>query len=113
MSQGFALALTLGVELPLLALLSRWLTGTTPSPRILTLGAAGSLLSHPFAWNGLPLLRPHLGWWPSALLIELGVALFEAGLLAALLPLSLRRALLLAGLMNAGSFGVGLLWAAL
>lgn len=113
MSQGFALALTLGVELPLLALHSRWLTGAAASARLLALGAAGSLLSHPFAWNGLPLLMPHLGWWPSALLIEIAVALFEAGLLAMFLPLSLGRALPLAALMNAGSFGVGLLWAAL
>ncbi len=108
MSQLQALLLTLALEVPLvllLARLGRW--GVDPR-RLLAVACCTSLLTHPFAWFGLPTLAPHLGWWPRALLVEGGIALVESLLYSALVPLSWRRGLLAGTLANAFSFGVGL-----
>lgn len=109
MSQLQALLLTLGLEVPLVLFLATALRWNVDPRRLFVVACTTSLLTHPFAWSGLPALAPHLDWWPRVLLVEGGVGLVEAMLYRALVPLPWQRALSAGLLANAFSFGIGLL----
>lgn len=112
MTQGLALFLSILLELPIalgLVAALRWLE--RPAwPRLLLVGAAATLLTHPFAWNGFGWLRPTLpDYWARAVIIEGSVAVVEGLLYARLADLGLRRGLITGFAANGFSFGVGLL----
>lgn len=108
MSQLEALALTLVVELAVALAFAR---GWGMAPRALGWLAAAvvaaSLLTHPLAWWSNGALMPHLTFWPRAALIEVGVAVAETAVLGLAGVLSWRRAAVVAWVMNAVSFGLG------
>lgn len=111
MSQLEALAITLAVELAVVAVFAiglRW----WPRPawsRALLVAAAASLLSHPWAWwlntTGLRALP----FAERAAVIELGVVAVESIIYALAAGLPWRRAIVVAFVANAASFGLGLL----
>lgn len=109
MTQAEALGLTLLLEVPLALALARaagWLP-TARLGRLAVVAAAGSFLTHPAAWHGLPALAPHLPWLARVLLVEGGVGLIEGLLLARLVPLGMARGIALGLAINAVSFGIG------
>lgn len=111
-TQPQALALSIAIELPVvlgLALGLRWIPRARLR-RLLLVGVAATLLTHPFAWHGLPGLREVLPlFWARALLVEGLVAVVEGLLYARLLGLRLARGQALGWAANATSFGLGLL----
>lgn len=109
MTQATALALTLAIELPLVLLLAALLRWHPSWPRLVLVALASSLLTHPFAWNGIRTLQPYAPFWLRAGTIELLVALVEGAMYSRLVPLGWRRGMLAGLLVNAGSFGLGLL----
>lgn len=114
MSQLQALGLTLLLELPVVLLLARLLGWPVAWKRLLLLASAASLLTHPFAWEGLRWLRAWTpDFWPRAVVVEVAIALVEGVLYAKLGPLGWRRGLLLGLGVNAWSFGLGLVLARL
>ena len=73
-------------------------------------GAAVNLVSHPISFLlALPLLQPHLGYWPALALLEVLVWPAEALLLLAWLRRDLSILLALSFVANGLSLGVGLL----
>lgn len=100
--QSQALLLTWLMELPVLLGLVRGLPWRT----VLLAGLGASLLTHPVAWWAASLLSPH-DHARGLVTIELGVWLFEALFLYAVLRLRPVRALLVTGLANGLSFAVG------
>jgi hypothetical protein len=101
LTAGAALLVTLAIEVPVAVL-----AGGRPRGRIALAALAASLLTHPLAWwanHAIP-----LPFASRAALIEAAVALVEAALYRALVPMSLPRALLTSCLANAASFGLGL-----
>ena len=112
MTQEIALLLTLSLELPVVAALvlglrwcprSRW-------PWLLLLAAATSLITHPFAWHGIPELRASIpSYWARTALVEGLVVVAEGLLYMHFLPLSVRRGMATALLANGVSWGLGLL----
>ena len=111
MTQLQALLLSLMLELPVVFLcvgVGRWLP-RTGWRRLVIVGLAATLVSHPFAWAGFGVLRPVLpSFWLRALLIEGAVALFEGVLYARVARLGWLRGLAVGLAANAWSFGVGL-----
>jgi hypothetical protein len=104
-TQAEALGLTLLFEVPLALLLAaRW---RPPWGRLLLVACATSLLTHPFAWNGIRHLDS-LPFWARAALFESAVALVEGVMYARLVPLGWKRGLLVGAVVNAFSFGLGL-----
>ena len=108
MDQTTALLLTLGVELPVAVVVTRWRREHVSIARILGVAAVCSLLSHPFAWAANQLLP--FAFWPRAMAIELGVVAVEAVGYAKLAPMSRLSAVVTSALANGLSFGAGLLW---
>ena len=109
---AIALTLTLLIETPLVAAaLARWYR--VPFRSGITLGLAGSLLTHPVVWFVLPgLLLPEVGWRGYLLTAEAFAWLAEAALYwLAVWRLTARRdlvgLLLLSLLANLASFSVG------
>lgn len=105
-----AYLLTLAIEVPFLLALAwglRWVPG-----RRLRLGAAGiaaSGLTHPVlwgVWDHVLLAWPYL---EKVLLLETGVVIVEAAVLAVLGGLGWRRGLVASVLANSVSTGIGLL----
>lgn len=111
MTQGVALLLSLLFELPLvfgLVALGRWVPRARWG-RLLLVGVAATLVTHPFAWHGFGLLRELVPpyWWRAAL-IEGGVAVVEGLIYAAFLGLRWWRGQLLGWAANGFSYGLGL-----
>lgn len=112
MTQPEALTLTVAIEVPV-ALAWLLAVGWLARPawwRALLVVAAASLITHPLAWQANQVWLRAWSFWPRATVIEVGVALVEAVVLAWGLTLAPRRALVIAAAMNAASFGGGLLW---
>ena len=111
MTQPLALALSLLLELPVvvgLCLALGWVERRSLL-RLLAVGAAATLLTHPFAWHGFTALKPWVGpYWLRALLLEGGVAVVEGLLYAALVPVGRGRGQILGWAANAWSYGFGL-----
>ena len=111
MTQLEALALTIGVELPVALAwfgLARWLPRDAWWRGVLVVVAV-SLMSHPLAWQANEAWLRTWSFWPRAAVIELGVVLVEAVVLAWGLTVPARRAAVVSAAMNAASFAVGLL----
>lgn len=121
MSQLQAFLLTLGLELGLAA--ACW--AVAPVRRALGLDArlgrtaiavlAVSCVTHPFAWwaNTVGASYGFVDFGPRAALIESAVIIVEGLLLAYALPAPLVRAQAFSAVLNLGSFGLGLVIAAL
>ena len=112
MTQFQALVLSLLIEVPIvLALAWRLTRSGVPSWRRLALvGCAATLITHPFAWHGVYILRAWLpSYWPRVLVVECGVAVVEGLLYAVVARLGHPRGQLLGWTANAASFGIGLL----
>jgi hypothetical protein len=109
MTQIQAFLLTLALEVPCAVFLAGRL-GVADLRRIALLAIAGSALTHPLVWwlsSAWTALPP----WPRLLLLEAGAVLVEGAVYR--IAVTAPRALLLAFVANALSFGVGLLlWAA-
>ena len=103
-----ALVLTIVIETAVIAV--AWRAGLLPSrpkTRLLEIMAAGSLpsaLTLPYLWFVVPAF---LGGWNGILAGELIVAAAEAPLLAAILRIDAKRALVLSIACNAASFLAG------
>ena len=114
MNQVGALALTLAVELAVALGWVRacsWAQGKALWGRLPLAVCAASLLTHPLAWRASTVWLAAWSPWPRAVIIELAVVAAETALLHWLQPLSWRRALTVAALMNTLSFAVGVaLW---
>jgi hypothetical protein len=116
MSQAFALALTLGLE-SLVGAVVLWMWGFRRRRSLLPLLAlvlASSAITHPFAWQANHTWLRQLPFENRAAIIELTVVAVEAAVLWAVSQrieggrLRPGQALLLSLLSNATSFGVGL-----
>ena len=110
MSQLEALAITLAIELAVVAVFAMLLR-FWPRPawsRAFMVAAAASLLSHPWAWWANTSALVMLPFFERALVIELGVVAAETMLYALVGGLSWWRAALVATVANAASFGIGL-----
>jgi hypothetical protein len=100
---GRAFALTLVVELPVAWLVLRKYARLGP---LLGSAALASAITHPVFW--WVALRRTLDYPSFVAWGEILITLFEAGVLAVLLHLGLKRALLASVAMNAASFLVGI-----
>ncbi|MFO0637230.1 MAG: hypothetical protein U0168_30770 [Nannocystaceae bacterium] len=110
MLQLSALARTLGVELLLgLVLLHRLAPDASLRRRVAVLLGV-NLATHPLAWSCNRALAPWLAFEPRAAAIEAAVVAVESLAFARLVPLPWPRALVLAAVINAASFGFGLWW---
>ncbi len=111
MTQGVALFLSVLLELPVvvgLALLLGWVPREQLG-RLLLVGAAATLLTHPFAWHGFPFLQePIPNYWVRAVIIEGGVATVEGLLYAAMMGLPWWKGQVLGWAANGFSYGMGL-----
>ncbi len=108
LDQGTAVWWTLGLEAPLLAAvgLAAGLRDRGQIARLMAVGAACSLLTHPFAWAGIGAARAAWGRGGD-LWVEGTVAGVEAVLLARWGPLSPRWALVASVAANGGSYAIG------
>jgi hypothetical protein len=106
--QGTALWWTLVLEAPLLAGVGvvSGLRDRRGLARLLAVGAAGSLLTHPFAWAAIGPARAAWGRGGD-LCVEGAVAVVEAALLARWVPLAPRWAVWAAVVANGGSYAIG------
>jgi uncharacterized protein (DUF486 family) len=112
MTQFSALVLSLLIEVPIVLALGRLLesAGTLRWRRLALVGCAATLITHPFAWHGVYILRAWLpSYWPRVLVVEFGVALVEGLLYALVARMGHRRGQVLSWTANAASFGIGLL----
>jgi hypothetical protein len=103
-----ALAITVLTEVPVLVVLVRFVfrDAEIPVRRIMGIGALCTALTLPYLWFVLP---PFVDAAYYPLIGELLVVLVEAGLLTQLLGLDMKRAAACSLIMNAVSFGIGLL----
>lgn len=108
MSQLTALLISIAIEMPVSALTMRLLNRPFYW-RAAMIAAASTLVSHPFAWLANTVWLNHLPFFERAMVIEVGVVLFEAAFYYWLLPIRVRDSLLVSMLANAASFGAGLL----
>ena len=119
MSQGFALALTLGLEALAGAIALRvWgFRRRRTFVRLLALVVAASAMTHPFAWQANRSWLVHLPFELRATIIELTVVAAEALLLWLVSKrvengaLRAHQALVISFACNATSFGAGLVLA--
>lgn len=111
MTQLEALGLTLAIELAVVAVFAVGLRfWPRPAwPRAFLIGAAASLLSHPWAWWANTSALVALPFAERALVIEAVVVAFEAILYALAGGLPWWRAAVVALVANATSFAIGLL----
>ncbi len=112
MTQMGALVFSLLIELPVVLVLGRVLTLSSPIAwrRLVGLGCAATLITHPFAWHGVTLLQDWLpAYWSRAVVLECAVAVAEGTLYAQAAPLGYLRGHLVSWTANAASFGMGLL----
>ena len=110
MSQFTALMLTILIELSVLTLWWRFACrGAHRWSRYMVAGIAASCLTHPFAWWFNETIGRGLSRWTRMGLIEVSVCVLEGLFYAYVLPMSIRRGLILGTLANAVSFGSGLL----
>lgn len=110
MSQLEALLLTIVLEIAAavpFALGLRWVERAQLARAAAVVGAV-SLVSHPLAWQANTAWLVGMAFPVRAAIIELAVVALEGALMAAVMPLAWRRALVLAFIMNATSFGIGL-----
>lgn len=112
MTQAQALLLSIGLEVPCLLLAARLLRWSDDSLlRLTAIGAAATLLTHPFVWHGSRALSSLIAdGWTRLAITEIGAWLAEALLYAKLIPLSRPQALAISLLANTISFGAGLIW---
>lgn len=111
MTQLQAMALSIALEVPVLALLAWWWGLRTPLWRVCAVGVVATVLTHPFVWHGIPLLEPWIASWPlRAGIAEVSAAAAEALVFLALLRWPVARAAGASVVANAWSFGVGLGW---
>lgn len=108
MSQLTALLISIAIEMPVSALTMRLLNRPFYF-RAAMIAATSTLVSHPFAWMANSVWLHHLPFFERALVIEIGVVIFEAAFYYWLLPLRIRDSLLVSLLANAASFAAGLL----
>ena len=110
MTQLEALALTLAIELAVVAVFAMLLRfWPRPAwPRAFMVAAAASLLSHPWAWWMNTSALVGMPFFERAMVIELGVVAAETMLYALVGGLSWWRALVVAAVANSVSFGLGL-----
>jgi hypothetical protein len=106
MSQVFALALTLALEIPIVLALT-WRI-ERDHVRVVLIAAAASLLTHPFAWWANESLLDLPFYTVRAPLIEGAVVVAEGVLYRAVLCSTWPRALFVSALANTVSFALGL-----
>jgi uncharacterized membrane protein YdbT with pleckstrin-like domain len=107
MTQLQALGLTLVFEAVVAAAIARW--ARRPAWQVALTFVAGSLCTHPLAWTVNAALMPTFSFAPRAALIEVAVSLVEGALLAFALRMPVGRSMTMAAVVNAASFGLGLL----
>src|SRR6266536_2029764 len=107
LTYGIALAITLGVELPIVTTaLVRWYR--LPLARALALDVAANLLTHPIVWFGLaPTPRPVVGDLTFTLAAEGFAWLAEAALFFSVVRRDALGVLLLSLIANLASYLVG------
>lgn len=99
---------TIALEVPVLVAvaLGAGLRDRAALARCVAVGAAGSLLTHPFAWAAIGPARAAWGRGGDVL-VETAVATVEAALLARWLPLAPRWALAASFAANGFSYAIG------
>jgi hypothetical protein len=108
MTEPLALLLSVLVEAPVAHLLVARLGWGRPGRAALA-AALGTVCSHPFAWSFSLTLADRLGYWPSVMVTEAAVVVFESLGYLVLVPLPPRRALLASLVANAASTAFGFL----
>ena len=111
MTQLQALLLSILIEVPVVLALARALGGLERVGwrRLVVVGCAATLLTHPFAWHGFSVLRDVVSPYPlRALVIEGGVAVVEGLLYGTVGRMGLARGQALGWASNAVSYGIGL-----
>jgi len=111
MTQLEAFLLTLALELLATLVLGR-VVGWPMAPRVLIAVVIASVVTHPILWAVARHLPP-AWWWPAVLAMEVAIGLIEGVIVGVGGRLGLRRGLVVGVVMNAFSFGVGLLLAPL
>ena len=103
MTELEAMALSWALELPVALVVTR-----RRDLRFALCVVAGTILTHPGVW-WIGTHLPFSWWWPGICATEAAVGVVEGLLLWRLVPLSFKQGLVCGVLMNAFSFGVGLL----
>lgn len=111
MTEFEASLLSIAVEAPVAALTARLALRTSWWTAALAAIAAagGTLLTHPFAWDGARALMRSIPWGLMAAIVETAVTLVEAVAYVAVARVRPLAALGLSVAANGASFGVGLL----
>jgi hypothetical protein len=112
MSQITALVLSIAIEAVIAFALVRglaWGNGL----RAAAAAAVGTLVTHPFAWRGIPQLEVVIGYGWAVAVVETGVVLAESIAYRLLVPLDWRRALIASLIANGASTAAGLLYYAI
>lgn len=111
MTELEASLLSIAIEAPTALLLARLVLRRGWRTAILAALAAsvGTLVTHPFAWEGAYALARHVSWPVMAAIVETAVALAEAVGYAIVARVRPAAALGLSVAANAASFGAGLL----
>ena len=108
MTEADALLLSVAVEAPAAALLI-WLTRWGPAWRAASAATLATLGTHWLAWRSILWLMPWSDYAATVLLVEAGVVAMEAIAYRLIVPLGLRRALVMSLAANAASTVIGLM----
>jgi hypothetical protein len=108
-TQPEAMLLSIAIEAPIVLALGRASSRDEPTVRLLMVAIGATLVTHPFAWYGVPALGPALGAWPAFGVVELAVAVVESVFYAQIAGLGWRWGLAAGFVSNSVSAGYGVL----
>jgi hypothetical protein len=106
-----AFCLTIGIEVPV-AMAMMVLLSMPRTPRLLLAVVAGTVLTHPLLW-AVAARIPAGQWWPTVGVLEVVIGVVEGVVVVVVGRTPWRGGLLIGVVMNAVSFGLGLLLAPL
>lgn len=109
MNETQALLLSAAIEAPiafLVSRLTRW--PSRGNLHVAAAAAAATAISHPQFWQAMQWSYERFAYWPSVMVGETCVMLFEAALIAWMAGLRIERALAVSVVANASSFLFGL-----
>jgi hypothetical protein len=110
-TQFEAFLLTLALE-SAAALCVCGIAGWLRPPRLFVAVVVASVLTHPVLW-AIARQVPPAWWWPAVLAMEVAIGVVEGLVVGRLGGVGMRRGLVIGVVMNAFSFGTGLLLAPL
>jgi hypothetical protein len=99
--------LSIAIEVPVAVAICLYGRFTRDWERLLLVGVATTLVTHPLAWPAYREWLVAIPSWPRLLLVEIGVSLVESALYGGFAGLGVRRGLLVGFGTNFASAGFG------